>query len=281
VAGCGALAAELAGAAAAGAEAAELAGAAAAGAGAADAAAEEAEPTPEPALVVAGSGALAAGLAGAEADGAGADGAGAGDAGAAELAGAAAAGAGAADGAAEEAEPAPEPVLAVAGCELVEGGGALALETAPLTVDVAWETACPTADDAAPEPPGDASDVACVPVETADPSTDDRPPAGDESPEPVGAADAEPAVRNESPMARPMAATATPAAYRHSRRTVVTTLPATGGNLARAAHDVHVRERPQSGQMSTRLPLIPRSPPGSAHRHFIYFRLRTDVPRPD
>jgi hypothetical protein len=225
---------------------------------AADATAERAEPTPEPALVVAGSGALAAGLAGAEAAGAEA----------AELAGAAAAGAGAAEVAAEEAEPAPEPVLAVAGCELVEGGGALALETAPLTADVAWETACPTADDPVPEPPCDAPDVACVPAETADPSTDDRPPADDEPPEPVGAADAEPAVRTESPMASPMAATARPAAYSDSRRTLVTTSLATGGNLARHLHDVHVRERPQFGQMSTRLPLIPRSPPGSSHRHF-------------
>ena len=58
----------------------------------------------------------------------------------------------------------------------------------------------------------------------------------------------------------------------------MTTPRATSGNLARHVHDVHVRERPQSGQMSTRLPLIPRSLPGSAHRHFIYFRLRTDVP---
>jgi hypothetical protein len=159
-------------------------------------------------------------------------------------------------------------VLAVLCCELVEGGGALALETAPLTADVAWETAWPTADDPVPEPPCDAPDVACVPAETADPSTDDRPPADDEPPEPVGAADAEPAVRTESPMASPMAATARPAAYSDSRRTLVTTSLATGGNLARHLHDVHVRERPQFGQMSTRLPLIPRSPPGSSHRHF-------------
>ena len=133
---------------------------------------------------------------------------------------------------------------AAAGCELVEGGGALASETAPLTADVAWETACPTADDPVPEPPWDAPDVACVAVETADPSADDRPPADGELPPPeLDAADAEPAVRNESPMARPMAAAARPAAYRHSRRTVVTTLPATSGNLANDAHDVHVRER--------------------------------------
>jgi len=233
---------------------------------AADVTAERAVPTPEPVLVVAGCAVVAAELAGAEAGLAGAEAVGAE---AAELAGATAAGAGAADVAAEEAEPAPEPVLAVPVCELVEGGGALALETAPLTADVAWETACPTADDPVPEPPCDAPDVASVPAETADPSTDDRPPADGEPPEPVDAADAEPAVRTESPMARPMAATATPAAYRHSRRTVVTTLPATSGNLARDAHDVHVRERPQSGQMSTRLPLIPRSLPGSAHWHFI------------
>ena len=240
--------------------------------------------------MLAGCGVVAAELAGAEAGGAEAGGAEAGGAEArdaeaggaeaAELAGAAA-GAGAADVAAGEAEPVPEPVLAVPGCELVEGGGALALETAPLTADVAWETACPTADDPVPESPCDAPDVACVPAETADPSADDRPPADDEPPEPVDAADAEPGVRTESPMARPMAATARPAAYSDSRRTLVTTSLATGGNLARHLHDVHVRERPQFGQMSTRLPLIPRSLPGSAHRHFTYFRMRTDVPGPD
>jgi hypothetical protein len=237
---------------------------------AADVTAERAVPTPEPVLVVAGCGVVAAELAGAgagdaeaggaEAGGAEAGGAGAGGAEAAELAGA--------DVAAEEAEPAPEPVLAASDCELVGGGGALALETAPLTADVAWETACPTADDPVPEPPCDAPDVTCVPAETADPSTDDRPPADDEPPEPVDAAEAEPAVRTESPTARPMAATARPAAYSDSRRTLVTTSLATGGNLARHVHDVHVRERPQFGQMSTRLPLIPRSPPGFAHRHF-------------
>jgi hypothetical protein len=103
-------------------------------------------------------------------------------------------------------------VLEAAGCELVEDGGALASETAPLTADVAWETACPTADDPAPEPPWDAPDVACVAVETADPSTDDRPPADEPPPPGLDAADAEPAVRNDSPMARPMAAAAIPAA---------------------------------------------------------------------
>jgi hypothetical protein len=66
-------------------------------------------------------------------------------------------------------------------------------------------------------------------------------------------------VRTESPTARPMAATATPAAYRHIRRTLVTTPRATSGNLAPHARHVHVRERPQSGQMSTRPPLIRRS----------------------
>ena len=165
------------------------------------------------------------------------------------------------------AEPAPEPMLAVAVGELVEGGEALALETAPLTVEVAWETACPTADDPVPEPPCDAPDVACAPVGTADLSTDDRPPA-DDPPEPVDDADAEPAVRIENPMARPIAATASPAAYRDSRRTLVTTPLATSGNLARQVDDVHVRETPQFGQMSTRSSLIPRSRPGSAHRHF-------------
>jgi hypothetical protein len=227
---------------------------------AADVTAERAVPAPEPVLVVAGCEVVAAGAAAGGVEAGGAE--------VAELAGAAAAGAGAADVVAEEAEPAPEPVLAVSDCELVEGGGALALETAPLTADVAWETACPTADDPVPEPPCDAPDVACVPAETADPSTDDRPPVDDEPPEPVDAADAEPAVRTESPMARPMAATAKPAAYSDSRRTLVTTCLVTGGNLARQVHDVHVRERPQFGQMSTRLPLIPRSPPGSSHRHF-------------
>jgi hypothetical protein len=233
---------------------------------AADVTAERAEPAPEPVLVTAGCGVVAVEAGGAEeAELAAAELAGAA---AAELAGAEGAGAGAADVAAGEAGPALEPVPEAAGCELVEDGGALASETAPLAADVAWETACPTADDPAPEPPWDAPDVACVAVETADPSADDRPPADEPPPPELDAADAEPTVRNESPMTRPMAAAATPAAYRHSRRTVVTTLPATSGNLANDARDVHVRERPQSGQMSTRLPLIPRSRPGSAHRHY-------------
>src|SRR5262249_33952699 len=124
-----------------------------------------------------------------------------------------------------------EPELAVAGCELVEGAGALAAEVAPLTADVAWETACPTADDPVPEPSWDEPDVACVAVETADPSADDKPPADDELPPPeLDAADAEPAVRTENPMTRPRAAMATPAAYRHSRRTLVTTPRATSGD---------------------------------------------------
>jgi hypothetical protein len=110
-------------------------------------------------------------------------------------------------------EPAPEPELAVAGWELVAGGGALAAEAAPLTADVAWETACPTVDEPVPEPPWDTPDVACVAVETADPTTDDKPLADDEPPPPeLDAADAEPAVRTENPMAKPMAATAKPAA---------------------------------------------------------------------
>jgi hypothetical protein len=110
-------------------------------------------------------------------------------------------------------EPAPEPDLAVAGCELAAGGGALAAEAAPLTADVAWETVCPTADEPGPEPPWDAPDEACVAVETADPTTDDKPLADDEPPPPeLDAADAEPAVRTENPMAKPMAATAKPAA---------------------------------------------------------------------
>jgi hypothetical protein len=209
---------------------------------AADVTAERAEPAPEPVLAPAGCGVVAAEAGGAEeAELAGAP---------AKLAGGAGAGA---------AEPAAEPVPAAAGGGLVEGGGALVPEAAALAADVAWETACPAAGDPAPEPPWDAPDVACVAVETADPSADDRPPPGELPPPGLDAADAEPAVRNESPMARPMAAAATPAAYRHSRRTVVTTLPATSGNLARDSHDVHVRERPQSGQMSTRLPLIPSS----------------------
>jgi hypothetical protein len=176
---------------------------------AADITAERAEPAPEPVLVAVGCGVVAVEAGGAEeaelaaVELAGAVGA--------ELANAAGAGAGAADVAAGEAGPASEPMLA-AGCELVEGGGALASETAPLTGDVAWETACPTADDPAPEPPWDAPDVACVAVETADPSTDDRPPADEPPPPGLDAADAEPAVRNESPMARPMGAAATPAA---------------------------------------------------------------------
>ncbi|HSS88019.1 MAG TPA: hypothetical protein VLL69_01775 [Streptosporangiaceae bacterium] len=230
---------------------------------AADVTAERAEPAPEPVLAAAGGEETAAEAAGAEE---------------AELAGAEEAELAGADVAAGEAGPALEPVPDAAGCELVEDGEALASETAPLTADVAWETACPTADDPAPEPPWDAPDVACVAVETADPSANDRPPADEPPPPGLDAADAEPAVRNERPMARPMAAAAAPAAYRHSRRTVVTSLPATSGNLANDARDVHVRERPQSGQMSTRLPLIPRSRPGSTHPHFRYFRLWTDVP---
>jgi hypothetical protein len=105
---------------------------------------------------------------------------------------------GGADVAAEVAEPAPEPVLSVAGGGVAGDAGALVSEAAPLTADVAWETACPSADD--------------------------KPPPDGESPVPgLDAADAEPAERTESPMARPMAATATPAAYRHRRRTLVTT----------------------------------------------------------
>jgi hypothetical protein len=141
---------------------------------AADVTAERAEPAPEPVLVTAGCGVVAV-----EAGGAGA---------------------GAAGVAAGEAGPALEPVPEAAGCELVEDGEALASETAPLTADVVWETACPTADDPAPEPPWDAPDVACVAVETADPSADDRPPADEPPPSELDAADAEPAVRNESPM---------------------------------------------------------------------------------
>jgi hypothetical protein len=174
--------------------------------------AERAEPAPEPVPVVDGCGVVAAEAAGAEAD---------------ELAGA---GAGAAD-AAGVTEPVLEPELAVAGWELVEGGEALALEAALLTADVAWETACPTADDPAPEPPWDAPDAACVTVGTADPSADDKPPADGEPPPPeLDAADAEPAVMIENAMARPMAATATPAAYKHSRRTLVTTPRVTSGD---------------------------------------------------
>jgi hypothetical protein len=251
---------------------------------AADVTAERAEPAPEPELGVDCRGVGAAEAAGAAVEPAGAA-AGEADGAAEELAGAGAgelAGAGA--GAAEVAAgvTAPEPELAVAGCELVEGGGVLASEAAPFTADVAWETACPTADEPVPEPPWDAPDVACVTVETADPSTDDGPPADDEPPPPESdAADAVPAVRTENPMARPMAATTKPAAYRHSRRTLVTTPRATSGNLARHVHDVDVRERTQFGQMSTRSPLIPRSTPGSAHHHFRLLLLRTDVPGPD
>jgi len=184
---------------------------------AADVTAERAEPAPEPGLVADGCevGAAEAGGAAVELAGAGAGGAaGAADelagAVAAELAGAAA---GAADVAAGVTGPALEPELAVADWELAADGGALAAEAAPLTADVAWETVCPTADEPVQEPPWDAPDVACVAVETADPTTDDTPPADDEPPPPeLDAADAEPAVRTENPMARPMAATAKPAA---------------------------------------------------------------------
>jgi len=104
-------------------------------------------------------------------------------------------------------------VAAVAGRELAAGGRAPAPEAVPLAVDVAWETAWPTADDPVPDAPCTTSDAACVPVETADPSADGRPLPDDEPPVPgLDAADAEPAVRTESPMARPMAATARPAA---------------------------------------------------------------------
>jgi len=134
---------------------------------------------------VAGAGAVEVGAAAAEVAGAGAVEVGAAEVGAAEVA-------------AEVAEPAPEPVLSVAGGGGAEDAGALVPEAAPLTADVAWETACPNADD--------------------------KPPADDESLVPgLDAAEAEPAERTESPMARPMAATATPAPYRHRRRTLVTT----------------------------------------------------------
>ena len=163
---------------------------------AADVTAERAEPAPEPELVADGGvGAAEAGGAAVELAGAGAGGAGGAGG---ELAGAMAAElAGAAGGRCRrggrgDRARASRSSRRPAG-SWRQGGGALAAEAAPLTADVAWETACPTADEPVPEPPWDAPDVACVAVEAADPSTDDKPPADDEPPPPeLDAADAEP-----------------------------------------------------------------------------------------
>ena len=167
-------------------------------------------------------------------------------------------------------------------------GAEVPADTADVTEDVTAcraDPACPAADDVVPEPAWDTPEAAwdtpptaCVPAEAACPSTEEREPAAPGLP----AAAAEPAVTSDSPKAMPRAATTRPAAYQHSRRTIVTTPLATSGKVVRRAPYVQVRKMVESGRISARFGLIARSWADSAHRNFLLLTQggQTGVPGP-